>query len=193
MTIETVCNQALDAIGYTPYIGNIYEGTKAGRALLNCWVEVRDALLSTMRPDWAWAEAKLTLLKSAPNIVNGSANYDTGWNDTFPALPYLYEYQYPADCVDPDMILADPMFLPIWRPRAIPYRMSATTRTILTNQPEAILRYVKVVGDPDDWHNDFYEAMVTSLAKRLEPQLKPERAMQRHKQEQEQNNANPAG
>jgi hypothetical protein len=192
MSIETVCNQALDSIGYLPHIGNIYDGSKAARALLNCWVEVRDALLSSMRPDWSWAETKLTLLKSAPNIVNGFANYTTGWNDTFPALPYLYEYQYPADCVDPDMIMSNPLFLPIWRPRAITFRMNASTRTILTNEPDAILRYIKVVGNPDDWHNDFYEAMVLALAKRLEPQLAPQRAASRRSQQQEQQNANSA-
>jgi hypothetical protein len=189
-TVENICNQALDAIGYTRHIGSIYEGTKAARAFINCYVEVRDALLSTLRPDWAWTEASLTLLKSAPNIVNTTANYDTGWNDTFPPLPWLYEYAYPADCLEPDMILAQTLFLPVWRPRAITWRMTPTS--ILTNEPNAILRYIRTVKDPDDWQRDFYEAMVMALAKRLEPTLAPERAMRHRQQEQEQQNADTA-
>lgn len=190
-TVETICNQALDAIGYSRHIGNIYEGTKAARAFLNCYVEVRDALLSTLRPDWAWTEKALVLTRQAPNIINNTANYDNGWNDTFPPLPWLYEYAYPDDCLEPDMILTQVLFLPIWRPRAITYRM--TPSTILTNEPNAILRYIRVVKNPDDWQRDFYEAMVMALAKRLEPELAPERAQRRRQQEQqEQQNANPA-
>src|SRR3954463_9206455 len=113
-TVEAICNQAIDEIGYPRHIGNIYEGTKAARVFINCYREVRDALLSTLRPDWAWAEASLTLSKSAPNIVNNTANYDAGWNSTFPPLPWLYEYVYPADCLEPDMILAQTLFLPVW-------------------------------------------------------------------------------
>lgn len=191
-TVETICNQALDAIGYARHIGNIYEGTKAARAFLDCYVEVRDALLSTLRPDWAWGEASLTLTRSAPNIVNRTANYDAGWNANFPPLPWLYEYEYPTDCLEPDMIIAQTFFSPVWRPRAITYRM--TPNSILTNEPNAILRYIKVVKNPDDWQRDFYEAMVMALAKRLEPQLAPERAMRHRQQEQQgQQNANTPG
>jgi hypothetical protein len=73
-TIEGICNQALDVIGYTRHIGNIYEGTKAARIALNLWKQTRDALLSSIAPDWAKIDAPLTLLKSAPNINNGMAD-----------------------------------------------------------------------------------------------------------------------
>jgi hypothetical protein len=37
MTIESICNQALDVIGYARHIGNIYEGSKAARVALDLY------------------------------------------------------------------------------------------------------------------------------------------------------------
>jgi hypothetical protein len=190
MTIEAICNQALDIIGYPRHIGNIYEGTKASREMLNAWVETRDALIEKLAPDWARRDVILTLMKSAPNIVNGSANYTTGWNDTYPPLPWLYEYQYPTDCLVPLQIKEAPLFLPIWRPRfntmRLTYEVSGMKRTILSNVPGAILIYVATVSDPDDWQKDFTELMIMALAKKVEAGLMPQQAARRRQQEQQQ-------
>lgn len=186
-TIEGICNQALDVIGYPRHIGNIYEGTKAARLALDLWRQTRDALLSSTKPDWAKLDAPLTVLKSAPNIVNGTADY-TGipWTSTYPPIPWLYEYAYPADCLNPLQIKTTPQFLPIWRPRYQMQRTNFSMRSILSDAPNAILIYIARVLDPNDWQEEFQELMVMTLAKKFEPELAPQRAM-RQQQQQSQN------
>lgn len=196
-TIEGMCNQALDLIGYTRHIGNIYEGTKASRIALDVWSETRDALLQTMRPDWARQDVRLTLRKSAPAIVNGVADY-TGvtWNDaTHPAFPWLYEYTYPANCIEPLQIKGSIRFLPAWRPRSKTFRVRsiANIMVILTNQADAILVCVAKVTDPNLWHEEFIEAMIQILARKFEAELAPQRRAARQQQEQQQSNANNSG
>lgn len=192
-SIESICNQALDVIGYSRHIGNIYEGTKAARIALNLWRQTRDSLLSATKPDWAKKDAPLLVLKSAPNINNGMADYiGIPWTDTYPPIPWLYEYEYPSDCLEPLQIKIVTGFLPIWRPRARPFRVNfdASMRTILTNESNAILIYIAQVLDPGDWHEEFQELMVMTLAKKFEPELMPQRAqMRQQRQEQNADNA----
>jgi hypothetical protein len=196
-TIEGICNQALDVIGYTRHIGNIYEGTKASRVALDIWSETRDALLQTMRPDWSRQDIRLTLRKAAPNIVNGMADY-TGvpWVEaTHPALPWLYEYVYPTNCIEPLQIKNDTLFLPVWRPQPKTFRVRSITGTmvILTNAVSAILVCVAKVTDPNLWHEEFIEAMIQILARKFEAELAPQRRAARQQQEQQQQNANNSG
>jgi hypothetical protein len=196
-TIEGMCNQALDLVGYTRHIGNIYEGTKAARIALDIWSETRDALLQTMRPDWARQDIRLTLNKSAPAIVNGMADY-TGvtWTDgAHPALPWLYEYAYPTNCIEPLQIKGEIRFLPRWRPRANTFRVRSLggSMVILSNQAAAILVCVAKVTDPNLWHEEFIEAMIQILARKFEAELAPQRRAARQQQEQQQQNANNSG
>lgn len=173
MQVETLVNMALDQIGYKRYVGNIYEGTPAARAALDVFSQTRDEMLQTVQPDWSQFDAPLTVLKQAPNIVRYSANYADGWNPTFPPIPWLYEYQYPADCIQPLQIKPQVFFAPVWRPRAQPWRLNydGAQRTLLSSTPKAILIYVRRVTDPANWQNDFIGLFVAALAKRLQPQL----------------------
>jgi hypothetical protein len=50
MSIEGICNQALDLIGEKRHIGNIYEGSSVARVALNAWGQTRDDLLQQMHP-----------------------------------------------------------------------------------------------------------------------------------------------
>jgi hypothetical protein len=175
-TIEGVINQALDLIGYSDHIGNIYEGSKASVVALDAWGHTRDMLLMTAQPVWAKKDIVLTLLKSAPNITNGMANYLTPWDATQnPEIPWLYQYAYPADCLIPLQIKLTPVFLPIWRPRAKPFRpafdATTTNHVILCNEANAILLYIAQILDPSDWYQDFAELMIAALAKKFETEL----------------------
>jgi hypothetical protein len=172
MTIETICNQALDLIGYKRHIGNIHEGSLAARVALDIWGQTRDHLLEVEEPDWAITDLLLGLNKSAPNIVNYTANYDNGWNSNYPEIPWLYEYVYPTDCIKPLQIKSQVLFSPIWKPQPYTFRESST-RGILTNAPNAILVYIKRVLDPDDWDIMFTSKLIVALAKQFEPGLAP--------------------
>lgn len=192
-TIVGICNQALDVIGYPRHIGNLYDGTKAARIALNLWRQTRDALLSSTNPTWATRDASLVLLKSAPNIVNGTADYtDIAWSNSYPSMPWLYQYEYPADCLNPLQIKRNENFLPVWRPRYQPFRLNFdnSMRSILTNEPGAILIYTSRVLDPDDWHEDFQELMVMTLAKKFEAELAPQQAQMHRQQQQAQKDQN---
>jgi len=135
---------------------------------LDVYTETRDFFLGALRPMWARKDTALTLLKSAPNIVNGTANYSDPWDSaTNPPLPWLYEYQYPTDCVVPLQIKMTPVFLPEWRPRVKPFRVTSGQRAILTNVPSAILIYVAQITDPDAWYEDFTELLIEGLAKKF--------------------------
>lgn len=193
MTIESVCNQALDLIGYKRHIGNIAEGSVAARAALDHWTQTVEFFLHTLRPAWARKDIRLTLIKSAPNIVNGTANYVTPWDENLhPELPWLYEYEYPADCVLPLQIKVSPILLPEWRPQFHSFRfnfdLARDARTLLCNDPDAILIYISEVLDPSQWHNDFTEIVIEALAKKFAAELAPG-MMQQKAQPQ---NANPS-
>lgn len=177
MTIEAVCNQAFDLIGYKRHIGSIWEGSLQARIALNHWAQTRDFFLHTLKPLWARKDQILVLVKSAPNIVNGTANYTGPWNDTFPELPWLYEYRYPDDCVIPLQIKNTPLFLPEWRPRFESFRFNfdadEAAHTVLTNAPDAILTYIARILEPENWHEDFVEIIVEALAKKFQAELAP--------------------
>lgn len=190
LTIEGVCNQALDLIGYPRHIGNIYEGSRAGRLALDSWGETRDLALSTTQPSWARADAPLTLLRSAPEF-----GYDAGtpWTSAYPPIPWLYEYDTPDDCIVP-LALKPQLYLPIYRPRFIPFRSqndAASDYTILTNINPAIMTYIKRVLDPNQWDLDFVELMVHGLAKRFQAGIGKAQA-QPQPQQRERQDANAA-
>jgi hypothetical protein len=200
-TIENVVNQALDIVGYSDHIGNIYEGSKASLIALNSWGHTRDMLLMTAQPVWAKKDTVLTLLKSAPNITNGMANYLAAWDATQnPEIPWLYQYAYPVDALLPLQIKLTPTFLPIWRPRAKPFRPAfdvvTSNHVILCNEANAILIYIAQILDPNDWYQDFTELMIQALAKKFETELGrplPQRPQRQQQQQEEAGGAQPAG
>lgn len=202
-TIENVINQALDLVGYSDHVGNIYEGSKASVIALNCWGHTRDMLLMEAQPVWSKKDVQLTLLKSAPSINNGYADYSGGpWNPTTnPELPWLYQYQYPVDCLLPLQIKLSPRFVPIWKPRAKPFRPAfdavTTNHVLLCNEANAILIYIAQVLDPNDWYQDFTELMIQALVKKFEVELGrplPQRPQQQPERENMPGGSpNPAG
>jgi hypothetical protein len=176
-TIESIVNQALDLVGYPDQIGNIYEGSKASVIALDTWGHTRDMLLMAAQPVWAKRDLPLTLVNQAPSITNGYADYSsTPWDpNANPPLPWLYQYSYPPDCLLPLQIKVAPSFLPVWRPRAKPWRAGFDSvfgnHTILSNEANAILNYVGQILDPNVWYQDFSELMIQALAKKFETEL----------------------
>lgn len=175
MSVESVVNQALDQIGYGRHIGSIMEGTLPARVALDLWAQTRDSLLNKLEPNWARRDAKLVVFKQAPNISGGTAEYDvlTPWSDTYPPLPWLYEYAVPTDCIKPLQIKTQVLFLPIWRPRAQLYRYVITDvgESILANTPDAILTYIYKVLNPDSWYDDFRDMMIQLLAQKMQAEF----------------------
>lgn len=168
MSIESICNQALDIVGYKRHIGSIWDGSRAARIALNAWAETRDALLVKMQPDWARQDTPLLVIKTAPNYSI------TPWTASLhPDLPWLYEYSQPSTCLVPLAIKPRPATLPVWRPRDARFRIKAAgpTYTLLGNDPAPILTCIVEAPDVETWYQDFAELMVEMLAKKFQTAL----------------------
>lgn len=186
--IETICNEALHIIGYAKPIGNIYDGSRAAQICLGMWRQTRDALLIKVQPDWALRDTPLTVNKSAPNINNYYADYSSGWDPTVhPALPWLYEYAWPDDCLTPVQIKTTPIFTPQWRPQHKVFQQIfdgvTQKHVILCNEAGAILVYVAQIFDPNNWNDDFTEIMIETLAMKLKGELGREMPQQERQQD----------
>jgi hypothetical protein len=189
MTPEDVINNALD-LARMPRIGSFYDGTPEAIHALDIYAQNRDLLFYTLEPYWAIDNIPLVLTKSAPNIVNGAANYDSGWSSAYPELPWLYEYLAPGDCIKPLQINRVPMFLPVWRPRTslFTYMSDADPPVILTNTENATLSYVVRTLDPNLWRKDFTEKLIMALAAQFAPK-QPQPQMNQQQRVQDGNNA----
>lgn len=86
-----VANQALDAIGSENIIGDLEEGTREAQVLLRAYRECLRQLLRAAHWNFARKTTPLTLLADAtgqtPNVGNQVPQ------------PWIYEYEYPVDCV----------------------------------------------------------------------------------------------
>ena len=95
--VADVVNQALDAIGADMEIGDIEEGTKAARVALRSYHECLKQLLRAAQWNFATARAPLDLVADATG--RSPSNIPTVVPE-----PWMFEYDYPEDCVKIRMI-----------------------------------------------------------------------------------------
>lgn len=192
-SVEDVCNQALSACGSRLLIGDIYEGTPQSRACLEIYGQTRDEALRAGEWSFAYGQATLTLLKGPP--PPGGYPPMTPWATIYPPPNWLYEYAYPADCVELRDMIRVPGPLPILDPKPILYRIDndATPvlsgpipliingqysgalptvsgppqRVILSNASRALAIYTRRVTNPLLWEPLFVATLVGALAKKL--------------------------
>lgn len=178
-TPADLTNLALRRIGYRLRVASLYDGSLAAKQVLDIYAQTRDALLRDVQYDWGFAQRSLamTLLKSAPA---GGYVPPVAWDPaTNPALPWLFEYAYPDDCIDVRSVNHTPIFIPDLDPVDYPYSIdndngyTPARRVILCNVPNAILVYVGQVTDPKTWPTDFVEALADAIAVRVKPTLMP--------------------
>jgi hypothetical protein len=155
-TIEGICNQALDVIGYPHHIGNIYEGTKAARVALDLYVQTRDEILASQ--PWYFARSELTLAATGTNA----------------ALPWPFEFTYPTNAirlwfVKPAVIPVDPA--PIRWLESYDTNLGGTKRSILTTFSPAVGVFTQRVGDPASFPPEFVFTLVVALAKKMRAPL----------------------
>lgn len=171
---EAIINDALVRIGYKRRIGSVWEGSEPAKVALDIYGQTRDQMLRD--GDWGFArrDLTLTLLKSAP--ANGF--YPTGWTNTYPPVPWSFEYSYPADCLKIRSIKLPPLFIPNYLPKAVNFSISndnsytPAKKVVLCNVgPSALAVYTAQVTDPSTWEASFSEALSAELARRLAPAL----------------------
>ncbi len=172
---EDIVNAALTRLGLEVRVGSLYEGTREAAAALNIYGQTRDDLLRD--GDWQFAErnAALTLLKSAPQLSGGGYGYipPTVWTSANPPLPWLFEYDWPADCLKVRAVKPVVLFVPNFDPQPHSFSIandnaySPAKRVILSNVQSAVCVYAGQVTDPATMPTDFIEALIAALAKRL--------------------------
>jgi hypothetical protein len=90
-TPTDVVQQAIDAAGCDTVIGDLEEGSREAQVCLRAYRQCLMQLLRAAHWDFARAQAPLTILadatKQTPNVP------------TVVPIPWIYEYQYPIDCM----------------------------------------------------------------------------------------------
>lgn len=88
---DDIALQAIDALGITPIMANLEDGTEQARVLLRAYAQCRKQLLRAVHWDFCRKQAPLTLLADA------SGNTPNVGNQVI--VPWGYEYALPTDCL----------------------------------------------------------------------------------------------
>lgn len=169
---EDVINLALVRAGSKARIGSIYEGSMIAKKALDIYSQSRDQLISGGQWEFAERLINATLLKTAP--VGGYGPWQV-WTPAFPAVPWLYSYSYPSDCLKLRSVRAAPLQIPNFDPQHNIYSTdndnsyTPPVKVVLCNVPNAIFTYAAQVTDPTTWSPSFIEALAANLARRLSP------------------------
>ena len=171
-----VVNLSLGRIGYKLRVGSLYDGSPASKAALDIYGQTRDEQLRLA--DWGFAqgEVQLTLQKVAP--VGGYVPGISTWNPaTNPQVPWIFQYQYPADCIKVRSVRGAPQIIPNFLPTPNVFNIANDNaftppqKVILTNLSGAIAVYTRRVTNPATWEPSFVEGLAAALARRLAPYL----------------------
>lgn len=186
-TVDT-CNRALSAVGARSSIDSLTENSAEARACNLHFASVRDGLLRMANWDFATRTTLAALMKSAPGTPENQTP-TSGWTSALPPPPWLYQYQYPSDCLRVQSVLpqaasdgATGMSVPIFSTgngssyfgRNIgAQRFSVTmdvddkqngVTVLLTNQRQAIIEYTAQVTNAEMFDSLFENAMSAALA-----------------------------
>lgn len=168
VSVEDLLNMALVRSGYTVRVGSIYEGSAASRAGLEFYSQTRDNIFGS--EDWRFLRQQISLgapLKTAPP---GGYPPTRAWNpNTDPEIPWLYEYAYPANCIEIRSIRSSAVVIPEFTPMFTRFTTADDTITlakvVLTNLPNAMANITGRVTDPNAWQDsNFSEALIDALA-----------------------------
>lgn len=165
-----IVNASLARIGFKNRVSHLFEGSRAAKNALDIYGQTRDELLRM--GEWPFAQRDLlgTVIKQAPA---GGYTVAIPWSNTYPPLPWLYEYQYPDNCIKIKTVKSPlavvPNFAPL--PNLFALANDGNQRVILSNISGAVVTYVGRITNPTDMPVDFVEALVASLGRRLAPLL----------------------
>ncbi len=172
-TAADLVNLALHRVGSPKRIGSLYDGSLEAKVALDLYAQTRDQLIR--EGEWEFAERLVTgaLLKQAPP----TGYIATAWSTAYPALPWQFEYAYPADCLKLRSVRAAPVMVPNYDPIHNIFAVendngfAPPQKVVLCNVQGAILTYAGQVTDPTTWESDFIEAFASALARRFAPTL----------------------
>ncbi len=192
MAVNTeIANRAILAVGARGQIGRPDEQSNEARYVRAFYDSTLRALLRSAHWNFARKYAFLNQLKSAPGAIGNTSQGTAQWDPkSQPPPPWLYEYEYPSDClkmryVAPQVqnlavqgtpIFSTPSNIPVplqtFRPQrfmeATDENLSSGAGTvILSNQFQAIGVYTVFVDNPTRWDPQFMQAFENALGTRL--------------------------
>lgn len=168
VSVEDLLNMALVRSNYTARIGSIYEGSAASRAGLEFYAQVRDNIFGSR--DWPFLRQQVSL--GAPTKTAPPGGYPPGrpWDPTTdPPLPWVYEYDYPDNCIEirslrPTAVLI-PEFTPMFTRFTTADDTATHTKVVLTNLYLPMAVITGRVTNPNEWQDqNFSEALIDALA-----------------------------
>lgn len=178
-SVEDLVNQGFRAGGLPLRIGEMFEGSDGARVALEIYSQSRDELLDLQ--DWSFSRRTmpLTLLKGPPPA--GGYNFAQPWSNLFPAPGFLYEFLYPADCLDVRAILQQPGPMPdldplptLWRvdndvtPNVVDgVATGPPAKVIYCNVTNALLVYRARVTDPTVFDTGFSASLIALMGKKF--------------------------
>lgn len=187
-TEVSICNRALQAVNTRTSITSLAEDSVEARNCALIYADTRDEVLQMAYWNFAQKTAYLALFKSAPGTPTNAASTASQWSSAFPAPPWLYEYDYPNDCIQVSKVVQQIQNYYIGTPytsggtNTYPYAVGpgspfkVTTdedaqgqqkSVILTNQYQAIAVYTMRITNPQLFGAQFTEALVQALAAKL--------------------------
>lgn len=189
-SVEDLLNIALRDIGMAgPPISDIYDGSTASRVALEIYGQTRDEVLRAASL-WTWPFIRgvtappnnpLIVMKQAPA---GGYNPMAPWSAIYPASGWLYEYLYPADCLEALAITKPPQFGPVLDPKpnlwsvgndpmpyvsgSPPVAAGPSSRVIFANYgPDAVLVYRRRVTDLTQWEPQALSVLISAVGRKL--------------------------
>jgi len=158
-----ICNLALSCVGTRSTIASLNESSAEARQLKLQYPNALDAILSAAHWNFARAQKALSLLKDATLSPP----------DTVP-VPWMFEYDYPSDCVLARYVMPQyangPALQPFVQGPAIPFLVSTDLdnsgnrkKVILTNEYQANLVYTTRIDDPALYDGQFIQAFANYL------------------------------
>lgn len=190
-SITSLANRSLLAVGGQNLVGNLTSSDDPASVAVNTlWSPTFQQLARAAWWNCLEFQASLTLLKAAA----GTPENPQGTTLPIPPVPFLYEYQWPADCLharyivpalSPGVVGAPQLTTgqinaPLWtggNTYQIPFKVrtdnvnGSKTNVILTNQCQAQLVYTEDIENPVFWDSQFEAAFVSGLAAFLVPAL----------------------
>jgi hypothetical protein len=180
-----IANMALGLCGARSVITAFTEPNPEA-AQCSIWYD-KDRLFILRAHRWNFARKQdtMTLLATAPGVGNQPQT-----NLPWPFMPWAYSYEYPADCVQFQLIL--PIYNGTnWQGYMAPnsqspvrFKVSSTLnasnqtiRAIFTNQNPAIGAWTQDITNPDLFDSQFTEALAYRLAASLAIPLSGDKAL----------------
>jgi len=142
-----ICNMALGYVGVSHEISSLTEASTEAEQCNRFYTQTRDATLRDF--PWPFAQKTVSLALVAED----------------PDIDWSYSYRYPPDCLKALRFITGTRVQTVRTPWELSSDVSG--RLILTNQGDAVLKYISRITDPEMFDPSFVEALAWRMGSKL--------------------------